>query len=207
MDETPKIATVFDDEQMHVGEVFAQALMVSAEKAGKRDEICEQLRAVADDVLAANPKFAAALASPRVSQSEKVGLIDRVFEGRIDPLLLNFFKILCRRDRLGFIRSISQAAMAIEDTAVGRLRVLVTTATELDDSQLEAIKASLKTKFSKEIAVRRRVDPSILGGLVVRVGDTVYDSSLSTKIETNRRATIASTEQSLREKFSSLINE
>lgn len=200
-----KIDTVFDDEQQHVGEVYARALLQAAGNAAEQDAICDEFTVVVDEVLGRNPEFAAALVSPRLSTDDKQQLLTRVFKDRVHPTLLKFFQVLCSRGRLGFMESIARSATKIRDDASGRLQVTLTSAVALDEAQLVQIKTALKAKFDADVAIKNVVDPSILGGMLVRVGDTVYDSSVNGQLAVARRDALERTERALREKFDVLI--
>lgn len=204
MEEAVKIPTVFDDEQQYVGEVYAKALIGSAKTAKNLDVVVDQLSALVGDVLDKKPAFEFALSSPKVSAEQRFALLDRVFANRVDTTLLRFLKVLCRRDRLGFLRSIEKAATRMRDEELGRLRVTVVTANKLSDQELQTLQATLTTTFKKQVSLTSKVDPSILGGLIVRVGDTVYDGSVDGRLNLLRKATAMKAEQAIRDRIGSL---
>ena len=205
-EQVSQIATVFDSEGQHVGEVYAKALLQAAAPANKVDLVVDQLDSLVRDVLDKNAKFETVLGNPKLAIEEKLSLIDRVFGKSMDLTLLNFLKVLCRRERLQFIRSIAQAANELRDESAGRIQVLVTTTAALDPQSAEKLRTSLKNTFKKDVRIVSKIDPSIIGGLIVRVGDTVYDGSVDGQLKALRREVTAKTEASVRAAAATLVS-
>ena len=206
MEEAVKIPNVFDDEQVYVGEVYAKALVGAAKQANSVDAVVDQLTSLVRDVLNKQPAFEFALSSPKISQEQIASMLDRAFGGRVDGTLLRFLKVLCRRGRLGFLRSIESAASRLRDEAQGRLRVTVVTATPLSDAEHKTLQATLAKSFQADVSLAAEVDSKILGGLIIRVGDTVYDGSIDGRLNMLRQAATTRTEQAIREKVGSLAS-
>jgi len=204
-EQTKKIPTVFDSEEQHVGEVYARALLGAAQSANKVDAVVEQFESLVADVLDKNPKIELALANPKMSVEDKWSLIDRVFGGKMEPTLVTMLKVLARRQRLGSLRSIQKSASDLRDELAGRIQVQVTVASELDAGAREALVAKLKTVFKKDVRLNTKVDPSILGGLIVRVGDTVLDGSVDGQLAALRKTVGQRSETALRSTSGSLV--
>lgn len=205
-EQVSQIATVFDSEGQHVGEVYAKALLQAAAPANKVDLVVDQLESLVRDVLDKNAKFETVLGNPKLAIEEKISLIDRVFGKSMDVTVLNFLKVLCRRERVQFLRSIASAAVEMRDELAGRIQVQVTTTEALDPQTAEKLRNSLKNTFQKDVRIVSKIDPSILGGLVVRVGDTVYDGSVDGQLKALRREVKAKTEASVRAAAATLVN-
>jgi len=201
-----KIDTVFDDESLHVGQVYAKALLAAAGTDSSIDQVVEELKAVVTDVLNKQPALEAIFANPRIDVASKVTMLDRMFASRISATLLNFLKVVARRRRLGMLRSIEKSVGIMRDAATGRLQVLLTTAEPLDETAMENIRTALSLKFKAEVSVSNKVDPSILAGLVIRVGDVVYDGSVDGQLKNLRNATVAKAEQAIRDRLGSLAS-
>ena len=204
-EQTKKIPTVFDSEEQHVGEVYARALLGAAQDASGIDQIVEQLESLVNDVLDKSPKVEYAMANPKMSVEDKWGMIDRVFSGKMNPTLLTFLKVLARRHRLGSLRPIQKAASELRDQLAGRIQVQATVAQQLDEKATAALVESLKKVFKKEIRLVTKVDPSILGGLIVRVGDTVLDGSVDGQLASLRKTVGQRAENALRTVADSLV--
>lgn len=197
-------STVFDIEEQQVAALYSKALL---DAAGDRvDEIVNELEAVVTECLDRFPKLEMALASPRVGEEEKQAMIDRIFGGQVDKLLLNFLKVLARRRRLGALRAIQKAASLLRAEQLGRMRVIVSTAHRLTEQQKSDILAKLQTTFGKEAVLEEKVDPSLLGGIVLRIGDHVYDGSVLGKMETMRRAVVTGVQRAIRDRYAALLS-
>jgi len=206
MSESKQTITVFDDESMHVGQVYAKALLAASEATGNVDEMVAQFDSFVHDVLDKQPILELALANPKLPADEKVRVLDKAFAQNMDSTLLKFLKVLAIRRRFGAVRSVFQSVSNLRDEAVGRLRILVTTAQPLDAEALESVKMKLTGIFKTEVILNTKVDASVLGGLLIRVGDVVYDGSVDGQLKQLRAATIAKTEQTIRDKLSTLAS-
>ncbi|MEQ8788746.1 MAG: ATP synthase F1 subunit delta [Pirellulaceae bacterium] len=199
--------TVFDTGQQHLGKVYAKGLLGAADKAGVTETVLEELRSLVGDVLSKLPKFAAALRSPRLSHEEKLTLLDRAFGGKMNPLLLNFLKVVSRHGRLDCLGAIEHEARQLYNEARGRIEVRVRTAEPVDQELLASITQRLSEALKSELDVTNDVDPELLGGVVVRVGDTVYDGSVANRLQRLRAATVAKTEQEMRHALARFTSE
>jgi len=206
MSENQKNESAFDDESMHVGPIYAKALLAAVGSSGNVDALMEQFHSLIHDVFDTQPVLEMALANPKLPSDEKIRLLDKAFSGKMDATLLTFLKVVSRRGRLSAIRGIYRAAASLRDEAIGRVRVLVTTSQPLDTAALSSLKEKLQNLFKKEVAIVTKVDATILGGLIVRVGDMVFDGSVDGQLNLLKKATLAKAEIAIREKLSSLAS-
>lgn len=102
---------------------------------------------------------------------------------KLDPLTRNFLGVLAKARRLSVLGNVIRDFNKLAAHARGETTAEVTSAHPLDDKQVEALKAKLKTSLGRDVTVDLRVDPAILGGLVVRVGSRMIDSSIKTKLD------------------------
>jgi F-type H+-transporting ATPase subunit delta len=189
-DRTPRHETVMDAGSRRVARVYAEALLGAAEKAGQIGPVLDEFASLFEDVFRADPQFGTFLASGAISRKPKAEVIHRVFDGRASEAFLNFLLVLNDHQRLDLLRGIYEAARELYDERGGRLRVLVTSAVPLPDDQRERLLQELRAKYRKEPVLTTRVDPALLGGLVIRVGDWTYDTSVRTRLETIRKQLI-----------------
>lgn len=181
--ERTKPPTVLDDpREQTVAKVYAAAYLDSAGKGGAEAAGAE-LASFVDDVLETQPQFDQLLRGTALGRDEKLAMIDRVVAPRATPLFANFLRVLARHDRLTLLPSIRKVVDSEAETRSGKVRVKVASAAELSSSAVEAIKSSLRTALQCEPILETRVDPALVGGLVIRVGDTVYDGSLKTQVK------------------------
>lgn len=207
MEQSVEQPTVFDDELQQAGPVYAQALLGAAEQAGCVDAVVEQLRGVVRDGFDRFPTLELALSAPRLSESEKVAMLDRIFGGRVEPLLLNFLKVLARRRRLPALRAIAAAIGEQQDRQLGRVEVEVVTAAPLSEQQLGQVQQRLETLFAGTVRMRLKVDPLLIGGLVIRIGDRVYDGSLDGQLERLQESTRRGALRGLRQRSGVVVAE
>jgi F-type H+-transporting ATPase subunit delta len=175
------------DETVNVGAQqvaakYAQALLGAAEKQGQSEAVVEEFDALVHMVLDRFGKLETVLASALVPPEEKTALLDRVFGGRLSGLLLDFLKVVAHHDRLDILRSIHQEVHRLLDDMRGRVRVQLSTATPLADGLADRLVGSLRTLLGGEPRMESLVDPALIGGIVLRVGDTVYDGSLARQL-------------------------
>jgi F-type H+-transporting ATPase subunit delta len=191
--------TVFDTNQQHAGDVYAKAVLGAAAKADQTQEVVEELDALVSEVFEKLPKLEATLAAPRVPLEAKYRILDRAFAGRMTDLLLRFLKVLCRHRRLDCLRVINRAVREQYHEVLGCIDVQVRTAQPLSVELRAAITARLETMLAKRVNLCESVDPQLIGGLVVRVGDTVYDASVANRLVRLRREAVERTVQTIKE--------
>lgn len=178
--------TALDTGAEKLGATYAAALVAAAIKADVTDQVVGQIDELTG-VLRDNPQLQAAFASPRVSEEEKCRIIDRLFGSSYHPVLVNLLKVMARRGRLGHVAAVAHAADGIHDEMMGRVVAKVKTAVPLDDNLRKQIVDRLSQSLSAEVRLRESVDPSLIGGMVIRVGDKVFDSSVSNRLAQMQR--------------------
>src|SRR3990172_875731 len=156
----------------HVGDVYAQAFLGAAEEAGQTESLLAEFDSLLADVLNSFPRLEETLASSLVSHEETVGILDRTLGAQASPLLLNFLKVVSRHGRLDCLRAIHRQAHELYDRMRGRVVVRVSTATPLSGELAAGIAQNLRNILDGEPIVEEIVDPDLIGGVVVRVGDT-----------------------------------
>lgn len=204
MSEQPEHATALDSDDQQVGLLYAKALLGAA--GSNVDSVVSELEAVVGECLDKHPNLETALASPRINQEQKESLLDRTFSGRVDATLLNFLKVLCRRDRIASLRAIQVTATEMREEQLGKQRVLVTSAQPLTDEQRNNIASALKTAYGKESILVEKIDETLLGGVVLRIGDEVLDGSVLGKMDSIRGAVTSGVQKAIRDKYESLLS-
>jgi len=188
-----------------VASVYAEAIYGVAERAGTAEAMLGEFDALIAHVLDPNPKFEEILGSALIGHDEKVEILERTLGKTASPLVLNFLKVVSRHGRLDCLRAIHRQTHAVYDRARGRVPIELITAAPVSEAEAQTIAKTLGGVIEGEPVVRRRVDPELIGGAVVRVGDTVYDGSIARQLENVRRQMIdrsAHEIQSRRDRFS-----
>jgi F-type H+-transporting ATPase subunit delta len=188
----------------HIAGVYAKALLDTTERAQSTAAVLDEFDAVVADVVNQFPKLESVLASVLVSPEEKAGLLDRVLQGRVSPTLINFLKVVAHHGRLDCLRAIHCETHAMLDRLRNRVAVRITTAQPLDDAALQRITESLRAKLGGQPVIEQEVDPALIGGVVLRIGDTVHDGSIANQLNNLRQQMSESTAheiQSRRDRF------
>lgn len=193
--------TIFDSGQEHVGAVYAKALLGAAVTAGQAAEVVEELDAFVVDVLDRLPVFEATLASPRVPAEAKLALLDKGLAGRMSDTLLTFLKVVCRHQRFNCMRAIRRAAWHQWNEWEGRVDVLVRTPTPLSAELRELVTRRLESLLGKQVNLVEQDDASLIGGMVIRVGDMVYDASVANELNRLRESAVDRVLHAVRQSF------
>lgn len=163
-----------------IAQVYAQAIIEAADKRGCRAEVIAELESLVRDVLPKVPQAVAVFASPRVAVEQKAALIDRIAAGRMLPTTVHSLHVLARHGRLGIVAEVAAAARRLAEQLAGRKQAVFTTALPLSGDDQRKLVAEVEPAVGLTLAPAFAVDPALIGGLVVRIGDTVYDQSIAT---------------------------
>ncbi len=174
----------------HIANVYAEALLGAAEEAGQVDAVLEELDSLVADVLDPHPELERVLASGVISYDERSGILDRVLGAQASPLVMSFLKVVSRHGRMDCLRVIRAQAHAIHRQKLGEVAVQVTTAAPLEQAAAQRLREALQPLLGGTPVLHERVDPAVIGGVVVRVGDTIYDASVARQLETMRQQMI-----------------
>jgi F-type H+-transporting ATPase subunit delta len=168
-----------------IAEVYARALFEAAADNDVLDRVHDELGEFAD-VLADNEDLQLFFFSPYFSSEEKKEGVERVVDGA-DERFVNFLELLAERHRMPALFRIRRGFDALWAEEKRLLPVSVTSAVELDESLVEDIGRRIEEQTGQTVDVSSNVDPDVLGGLVVRVGNLVLDASVRNRLEHLRK--------------------
>lgn len=171
-----------DPSAQAVARVYAQAYLDGAQSSGVGSAL-EELASFYEDVLQANPRFAQLLTSEMTTNDDKLGVIERVVQPRASAFFTNFLRVLARHGRLEILPLIVAQAQAEQERREGKRRVSIRSAVPLSQEQVGKIRDRLRSSLPYEPVLLSETDESLLGGVVIQVGDTVYDGSLRTRLK------------------------
>src|SRR5438309_6586041 len=177
--------------ERRVAKVYADALLAVADQRGQAEEIARELRAIVAEVYSKSPEVEASLSSPVVKRSAKLPVLEHAFKNNVSDLLFDFLVVLNGKDRLGLVRHVAAAYRDQLDEQAKRVRVAVRSAVPLTDAQTEQLKQTITQATGLEPIIQPKVDESLLGGMIVQVGDRVFDSSVRYQIENIRNQLLA----------------
>lgn len=178
-----RIPSVMEDPStLAVAKMYAEALVGAAQTVGV-DSVLEEFESFLTDVLNRNSDFAELLCSSVGNREDKLKLISRVVAPYGSEMFTSFLRVLANKGRLDLLPLILREAGLRHEFLQGKQRVQVTSATELSAGQVERIRQDLSQKLPFDPIIVSSVDPSLVGGIVIRVGDTVYDSSVRARMK------------------------
>ena len=163
---------------------YATALFGLALEQKKIDAVGVSLNGFAK-ALGESAELKALTTNPLVSRSDAAKGVAAVAKAmKLDALTTNFLGVLAQNSRLGQVGPVIAAFNTLAANHRGEATAQVTSAHALDAAQFDALKAQLKKKVGRDVAVELKTDPTILGGLIVKIGSQMIDSSIKTRLNT-----------------------
>lgn len=185
--ENARIPTVFENPRaVAIAQVYADAFLSAASSMGGVESALEEYHSFMNDVVDQNPDLRKLLESRMIGRDDRIALLERVLQGRASPVFGNFILVLAQHDRLELLRTVLKAAQLGWEQQQGKQRVQVRSAVPLSEAALGKIRQQLSEKLKIEPILEPALDPTLLAGLVIRIGDTVQDSSLRTRLKQMR---------------------
>jgi F-type H+-transporting ATPase subunit delta len=168
-----------------IAAVYARSLFEVAKEHDKLDLVREQLGAFAD-ALSETRELQVFFFSPYFATAEKEDGLDRVVSGA-DPVVVNFLKLLIEKHRMPVLFRVRANYEALWEDENKLLPVRITSAVELDQQIVSQLGDRIAEQTDRKVDVAADVDPDLLGGIVVRVGNSVLDASVRNRLEQLRR--------------------
>jgi len=164
-----------------VANVYSEALFDVAIEENKVDQLFEELKQVTD-LFKEFPEFFELFKTPKISIEDKKKTIEEVFGGKISSEMMNFLKIVLDKRRSSAIHSIKNEFDEKVFTHKGIEKATVESAVALDDAQLKELEEKLSAMTGKVIQLKNNINPEVVGGLLLRVGDKVVDGSIRKRL-------------------------
>lgn len=162
--------------------IYAAALVEMADEAGELDAVAEET-AQLGELLAANADLANLLTNRILSTDERAGVIDRLFQGKVTDLLYRFLQVVNRKHRMAELPGIVNAFGKLFAERRGVLEIDAYVAQELDEEKLNRIAARIGEALGKQVVPHQHVDPALIGGLKLRIGDRLLDGSVAAQLK------------------------
>ncbi|MHB1096869.1 MAG: ATP synthase F1 subunit delta [Gemmatimonadaceae bacterium] len=164
-----------------IGRNYADALLTLATRENARDTYGAYINGLAD-TLAHDETFTRFLAAPQVSGAKKNEVLGKALTGKAPVHFVRFVQKVVTNGRQMALGEIAQEYNNLRDAQEGRVHARVTVSREMTDADREALAASLSTALGKTVVPHLHINPAILGGVIVRVGDTVMDGSVRRRL-------------------------
>jgi F-type H+-transporting ATPase subunit delta len=175
--------TVMDDESRLVARVYAEALYKAAEQQHLAEEVNNELTELVEGVFRRDPGMELFFASASINETRKAEAIEKAFRGRASDVLTKFLLVLNHHGRLDKVRAVAETYHRLHNQKTRRVVVHAISAVPLTDDERRRVCDDVREVAQIEPILQERVDPELLGGLIVRVGDWVYDASVRARID------------------------
>ena len=161
---------------------YAEALFQLSEEENITKEIYNELHDVVE-VIKNNKELDNVLKSPLVAKNEKTQLIEALFNNKINNNLKNFLKILVEKGRISSLKSIELTFKELLNDKHNIIEGTVISAIALTEKQVKELEEKLSKKYNKNVTLENKVDKSVLGGVLVRLGNTEIDGTIKTRLD------------------------
>jgi len=166
---------------------YAEALFELAQRDEDLESYAQQLGVFAD-LVESERDFRLFLASPQIEPSKKKNAVRDVFQGHMPDRLMRFLYVVIDKRRTRALPEMAEEFTTIVNQHYGRLKVDITLAAEPDEMLEKELKEKLGRMLDKEVLPRFRIDPRIMGGVIIRVGDSFMDGSIRHRLHRLRRS-------------------
>ena len=160
---------------------YAEALFQIGEEENLVDLLYSELKAVVD-IFSINEQFFNIIKSPIISKKEKIELIDKIFSKGLNSNSINFLKILIEKNRISFIADIAMSYKERLNEKNNIIEGTVITAIPMNQNEINELAKELSKKYNKNVTLENIVDESILGGVLVRLGNEEIDGTVKTRL-------------------------
>ena len=167
--------------QATVARRYATALYEEAEETGALEKVDEDVLMLRES-LESNDELARFFESPVIPQEKKDSILQTLLGDRVDELVVRFLRLLVQKDRETMTKAILDAYQSLRDEQQGIVDAHVTTAHPLSDEVQETVVDTLEEQTGKTVRLHMTEDPDVIGGLIIRIGDHVFDGSVRNKL-------------------------
>jgi len=177
------------DISIAAADIYAEALLELANERDVAEDVFNEFLSLVE-YIGSDDEFRGFMTSFAVDDDDRREVLRRVFTGRISEMLLNLMLVLNDHDRAGIVPLVFERFKRLYDAQLNRQDVHVTTAVALSEDQREAIRTGVSELTGKDVLLVEEVDSSVLGGLIIQVGDHQFDGSLRNKLARMREFVI-----------------
>jgi F-type H+-transporting ATPase subunit delta len=170
-----------NDREMALARVYSRAMLSLADEVGETDELLAELQELVK-ALDQNPELERFLASPLVEDEDRAAVLEKLFRGRASDLLVDSLQVVNRKGRLGVLRAIAEGYRIEHRDLRGIADAHVRTAVPLSDALRGRVREAVARFTGKQAHLFEKVDPAILGGIVIEVDGRKIDGSVASRL-------------------------
>ncbi len=164
---------------------YAQALYQEADATGAVETVDESVVSLKES-LDASRELDQFFRSPILSREKKESVIGTLFDGKVDPVVVRLMRLLVQKGREDILPAVVRQYAELRDERLGQVEASVRTAMPMEYDETETLRQALEARTGKTVRLRIEVEPALIGGVVVRIGDQVYDGSVRHQLTTLR---------------------
>jgi F-type H+-transporting ATPase subunit delta len=170
-----------NDRELSIARIYSKAMLDLAEQQGEADSLLEELQGLVE-YLGRNPELEQFLASPLVDDEDRGKVLEKAFRGKTTDLLLDSLQVVNRKGRLSLLRAIVEGYRTEHRELRGMVEARVRTAIPLSEALRMRVRESVARHTGRQPVLIEKVDPALIGGIVIEVGDEKIDGSVSHKL-------------------------
>lgn len=166
------------DKQLEIAAPYATALFALAREAGQADEVRGELEELARLSTETDPALAAFFSSRALNDDYRAAILEKTFRGKLSDLTLNTLQVMNAHSRTDILPALLRQYVLRQEEAAGQVEAVAISAAELDEPQRQAVAAVAAQVSGKKPLIEYQVDPTLVGGLILQIGDLRYDNSV-----------------------------
>lgn len=186
----PTVLSTSELKTDNVGRVYAKALLELATEQGVVDQVADEVQQLLP-MISDGGDLHRLLVNPAIADKERGQIIQRIFEGKVSGLLYTMLRVLGDKRRLGSLPAVFSGYLLAVAEARGHVDVQAFVATELDADAVQQVAKQIGEALGKTVTLSQRVDPSLIGGMKIKVGDRLIDASVASQLRNMKNKMIA----------------
>ena len=185
-----------NDKEIAVAKVYSRALLTLADEAGTAEEVLDELQWLSS-YAESDADFSRFISSPTVDETERGASLEKMFRGRLSDLVLDTLLVINRKGRMALLPAVAETYRQDHRDLRGHVDVHVRTAVPLSDGLRQKVRDAVASYSGLEPQLHEAVDESLIGGIVLQIGDRKIDASVSNEVHRYRKLLLALAEREI----------
>lgn len=186
----------FNDKELAVAKIYSRALLTLADEAGVAEEVLEELQWLSE-YASDNSEFSRFISSPTIDEADRGVSLEKMFRGRLSDLVLDALLVINRKGRMALLPAVAETYRQDHRDLRGHVDVHVRTAVPLSDAMRARVKGVVARYSGLEPNLHEAVDESLIGGIVLQIGDRKIDASVTNEVNRYRKLLLALAESEI----------